>query len=206
MKNKQSCCENPKNSSRNGFSKGLLYGILPHSFCLTFIVLSSLGATVFSGFLAKLLILPHFLEILITLSFLSATISALIYLKKNRLLSFPGIRKKWRYLTILLTTTLVVNLATFYLLMPALAGISLKKQNGTGLAKSNLSSFKLKVNLPCSGHAPLVTEELKKLAGVININFKSPDLFEITYDSQKISAEKLLSLKVIADYKGEIVN
>ncbi len=92
------CCEKPKETKKEkGVLKGILYGLAPHTFCIAFIVFTVLGATTATALLKPLLLNPYFFYILIGLSFIFATISAIFYLKRNGILSFPGIKKKWRY-------------------------------------------------------------------------------------------------------------
>jgi len=71
---------------------------------------------------------------------------------------------------------------------------------------ASLSSIILKVNIPCPGHAPLIIQELKKIEGVLDVEFTIPNLFEVKYDPSKTSKEKLLSLEVFNIYKATVIN
>ncbi|MCK9393489.1 hypothetical protein M0Q03_01670 [bacterium] len=94
IKNKDCCSTNTKNEKVNGFSSGLLYAIIPHSFCILFVVLSIIGATFATQILRQFLLLPYFMPILIGLSLLFALISAIFYLKRINSLSWKGIIAK----------------------------------------------------------------------------------------------------------------
>lgn len=179
-------------------TKGVFYGLIPHVFCIGFIIFSIIGsvsaATIFKNFL----VIPYFFQILVILSFLMATISAFFYLKRNNCLCWQGAKSKWRYLAILYATTIFVNLFMFYSVFPALANIDSKNYNFSG---ANLADLSLKVGIPCSGHAPLIIDELKKDAGIKNITFKMPDVFEIKYDSSQTSKDNIKSLNIFKTYK-----
>lgn len=126
------CCK-PKTDTEieesSGFWAGILYGILPHTFCILFVVLSVIGATTGAVFLKKFIFVPNLFVYLVILSFFFATLSAFFYLKKNRYLSIAGMKKKWKYLTILFLTTIIVNVGLIYFIIPAAANV--KKNNTT---------------------------------------------------------------------------
>jgi len=213
-KNKTICCEEKKKKER-GFLAGILYGLAPHTFCILFIIFTVLGVTTVTTILKPLLLNPYFFYLLITLSLILTTVSAIIYLKKNQILSFQGVRRKWRYLSILYGMTISVNLILFMIIFPIVAnlsaGISLKSaisgafSGERTLISNSKPSITLQVDIPCSGHAPLITEELKKINGVENVSFRFPNLFDINYNSKKTSKEQILSLNVFNTYKAEIV-
>jgi len=154
---KDSCCQNSRQDQKKGFWSGLLYGLVPHTFCIAFIVLSVIGATTATVFLRRLLILPYFFEILIVLSLVFATLSAVFYLKRLGFLSFTGIKKKWRYLAILYGTTIVINLLFFMVIFPKLANFnSIKSQPKVLSQKMMALPVTLSVDIPCPGHATLI--------------------------------------------------
>ena len=93
----KSCCQ-PTKKQPKGFWSGLIYGLIPHTGCIAFIIFTILGVTTATALFKPLLLSPYFFYILIALSFIFATISALIYLKKCALLSLRGIKTKWKYL------------------------------------------------------------------------------------------------------------
>jgi len=120
-------------------------------------------------------------------------------------LSFQGIKRKWKYLSILYGTTIFVNLLFFVVIFPYLTNLNRVKPAKVKEIAS-LSSIILKVNIPCSGHAPLITQELKKIEGVLDVKFTIPNLFDVKYDPSKTSKEKLLSLEVFNTYKAMVIN
>jgi copper chaperone CopZ len=208
MKNSEiqkSCCEKTDSKSdKKGFISGILYGLIPHTFCIAFIILTVLGATTATAFLKPFLLNRYFFYILIGLSIFFATISAIIYLKKNAILSFQGIKRKWKYLSILYGTTIFVNLLFFMVIFPYLANLN-RVQTPTFIGATPLSSITLKVEIPCPGHAPLVIDELKKIEGVEGVKFSFPNLFDVKYDPSKTSKEKLLSLEIFSTYKAVVI-
>jgi hypothetical protein len=119
-KNPKTCCVE-KVSRSKGILPGILYGLIPHSFCVAFALFAVIGATTATAFLKQFLLIPNLFNFLVIISLLLATISSAIYLRKIDCLCLPGIKKKWRYLTIMFTLTIAVNLGMFYLVIPALA-------------------------------------------------------------------------------------
>jgi len=212
LNNQESCCkENETKKDSRGVLSGILYGLVPHSFCILFIVLTVLGATTASTLLKPLLLNPYLFYLLILLSSLFATISATIYLKKNKILSIQGVKKKWKYLSILYGTTISVNLILFMVVFPLAANIDAKSSSPTVAGKSynqvenSQNLLVLEVNIPCPGHAPLITDELKKINGVKSVKFSFPNKFDVSYRSNITSKEQILSLKVFDTYKAEVV-
>jgi len=128
-KNLPDCCK-PKQAqgNRKGFLWGILYGIIPHTFCILFVLFSIIGATSGAVFLKKFVFVPHLFQYLLLLSFTFATLSAAFYLKRNGLLSLAGVKRKWKYLTILYSTTMIINLLFVYWILPAVANINQPKE------------------------------------------------------------------------------
>ena len=190
-----------------GFLKGILCGLAPHTFCIAFIIFTVLGVTTATALLKPLLLNPYFFYILIGLSFIFATISAIFYLKRNGILSSPGIKKKWRYLSILYGATIFVNLLFFMVIFPKVANLNFNptRQSAALIEKTLLSSLTLKVDIPCPGHAPLITTELKKIDGVEKVKFSFPNLFDVKYNFLKTSKGEILSLKVFDSYKATVI-
>jgi copper chaperone CopZ len=201
---KSYCEKTGLKSDKKGFISGILYGLIPHTFCIAFIILTAPGATTATALLKPFLLNRYFFYILIVLSILFATISAIIYLKKNGILSFQGIKRKWRYLLILYGTTILVNLLFFMVIFPYLANLN-RVQPSTFIGATPLSSITLKVDIPCPGHASLIIDELKKIEGVEGVKFSFPNLFDVKYDPSKTSKEKLLSLQVFSTYKAVVI-
>ena len=190
-----------------GFWQGIAYGLLPHTVCIAFVVFTIIGATAATAVFRQLLLIPNFFQMLIGLSLVLATFSAVAYLNRLGIFSWSGIKRKWRYLSILYGTTIGVNLLFFMVIFPWSANINLNKSTPTVLAESiNLTKVILQVEVPCSGHAPLIIGELKKLNGVSQATFKSPNFFEVSYDPAQVSQDLLLSLEVFKTYPAKIVN
>ncbi|MBZ1349002.1 MAG: hypothetical protein KY053_02125 [Candidatus Liptonbacteria bacterium] len=208
------CCN--KSSQKKGIFSGILYGLIPHIGCIGFIVFSILGVTAATAIFRPFLLNPYFFHILIVISFVFATISAIIYLKKNTILSFLGIKRKWKYLLTLYGTTIGINLLLFMLIFPVLA--TLDVEDGLSLAaisrvfigaendiESLLSSATLQVAIPCPGHAPLITGELKTIQGVEKISYRFPNKFIVNYNPEETSKQEIVSLDVFKTYKAEII-
>jgi len=209
------CCN--KSSQKKGIFSGILYGLIPHIGCIGFIVFSILGVTAATAIFRPFLLNPYFFHILIAISFVFATISAIIYLKKNTILSFWGIKRKWKYLLTLYGTTIGINLLLFMVIFPIAANLNsdtslraalidtFRSERGVQLSDSG-ALITLQVAIPCPGHAPLITGELKKISGVENVKFRFPNLFDVGYSSQKTTQEEILSLEVFNTYKATVIN
>ena len=173
------CCVKDNSEKKGkGILKGVLYGILPHSFCIGFIVFSAIGSITVTSVFKNIIITPHFLDILLIFSISMATFSAIIYLKRCNCLNKHGMINKWKYLTILYGTTIFINFLMFSYVLPALANIN---SPNTNIVSARSSELSLKVSIPCTGHAPLIIDELKKCKGIESIKFESPDVFKIKY-------------------------
>lgn len=196
--------------NKSGLLKGVLYGLIPHIGCIGFLIFSILGVTAATSFFKPLLMNPYFFYILIMMSLLFATASAAIYLKRNGMFSSLGIKKKWKYLSVMYGTTIAVNLLLFMVVFPYAANFdstnNVPYQGYAVLDPASSSELTLKVSIPCPGHAPLITGELYKIAGVSNVEFGFPNYFDITYDGSKTSKEEILSLEVFKTYKAVITS
>lgn len=195
------CCTPQKESSKKGLLKGFLFGLIPHTFCIAFIIFSVIGATIATAFVKKILLIPYFTWILIGISIVFATISVIFYLKKQKCFCIKGVKDKWKYITTMYTVTILVNVLMFFVVMPVLANIS---SNQTINADAVSETLTIKVDIPCSGHAPLITDELKKLDGINQVNFKSLGIFEIKYDPNKLTPEKITALEIFKTYKAVV--
>ncbi len=195
-----------------GFLQGLVYGLVPHIGCMAFIISSVLGVTVATEFFKPLLMNPYFFHILFLLSFVFATISSAIYLRKNGLLSLAGIKRKKKYLLTMYGSTTGINLLLFMVIFPLLANVTPPSITGaaigigTDLYSTNLSSITLQVDIPCPGHAPLISGELRTIKGVQGVQFSFPNIFDVKYDSTKTSKQKILSLDVFNTYKATVID
>ena len=192
----KSCCTT-KNDSNKGILSGVLFGLVPHIFCIAFILFSIIGSVVATAFLKKMLLVPYFFNLLILISLLLATISSVIYLKKDGCLCATDIKSKWKYIVTMYSMTISINLLMFFLVMQALANIN----SNTVKQENYLSSLSINVQIPCSGHAPLIIDELDKDSGVVFVRFKMPNTFEIKYDPEETSPEKIASLEIFKTYK-----
>lgn len=211
--------EEEKNKKGKGILSGLIYGLVPHIGCIAFIIFSILGVTAVTTIFKPFLLNPYFFHILIGLSVIFATISAIIYLKKNGILSFSGIKRKKGYLLTLYGTTIAINLLLFMVIFPIAANldsdVSLKTAILTAFGKSEglvlsekESLITLKVDIPCPGHALLIIRELEKIEGVKNaqFQFKFPNhLFNVVYNPKIASKKEILSLDVFNTYQATII-
>lgn len=201
MDDKKDCCSKKKEGA--DLKKGIIYGLLPHTFCLAFILFSVLGATAATGFFRRWLMTPYFFQLLIGLSLLLATISAGIYLKMNQALSWEGIKRKKRYLTILYSTMVGVNLLLFLVVFPLAANLKAGgKQQAVVLGQEALATTTLRVQIPCPGHAPLIIDELRGRKGIAGVSFKLPNLFEVSYDPGVISLKEILGLEIFKAFEA----
>jgi len=160
------CCKPKKEYKGKSLFKGIMYGLLPHTGCILFIIASILGATVLMQFFRPLLMNRYIFHYLILLSIGFATLSSLIYLKRNKLLSWRGIKKKKGYLTIMYGSTIGINLVLFFLVFPFLASSSI---TGSVIESEipGASILRISVDIPCPGHAPLISNEVKTIQGVL---------------------------------------
>jgi len=216
-----------KSAMKHGTKEGLIHGIIPglmaHSCCIGFIIASILGATVATQILKPLLLNPYFFHILVALSFIFATISAIFYLKRQGFISInkgngglelsfspAGIKRKWRYLSTLYGTTIGINLLFFMIIFPVLANVSASPTGAFVGVNSNgddgISSIRLKVAIPCPGHAPLIIQELRSINGVVEAKFSFPNIFDVKYDSTITSTQQILSLEVFKTYKATVLD
>ena len=215
----QVACEEEKNiksekmEKENSVKHGIIYGLLPHTGCIAFIIASVFGVTIATQLFKHLLLNPYFFYILILLSFAFATVSAVFYLKKQGLITFvkdgnnlklnifPNtFGRKWKYLSTLYGTTIGVNLVLFMIVFPLLANVG-----SSSPANANLASIRLKVEIPCSGHASLITQELKSVNGVEEVKFALPNIFDVKYDAAKTTKQQILALEVFKTYKASVL-
>lgn len=224
------CCKKEK-KKEGGFWNGLIYGLIPHIGCIAFVVFSILGVTTATALFRPFLLNRYFFYILIALSLFFATISAFFYLKKQGFIFFnknkeewefnfqpSGIKKKWKYLLTLYGTTMAINLILFMVIFPVLA--TLDAEQGLSLASiTNVfesienktenpfsPSIVLEVDIPCPGHAPLITGELRTILGVEGVRYRFPNRFIVNYNPEKTSQQQILALDVFNTYKAIIIN
>jgi len=194
------CCKPKKEYKGKNPLMGIAYGIIPHIGCILFIVAAVLGATVLMQFFRPLLMHRYIFHYLILISIGFATLASFLYLRKNKLLSWKGIKKKRGYLTIMYGTTVGINLILFMFIFPFLANIT-----GGVVGAEGFSSMEIKVNIPCPGHAPLIASELKTIGGVEGSDYSFPNNFLVYYDSSLTSEKEILSLEVFEEYPAKII-
>ena len=205
------CCENKNNEppkkgeKKKGIWNGVLFGAIPHLGCIMFIIASILGATVLMNFFKPLLMNRYFFYWLFAISFVFATFFAILYLRKNKMLSLEGIKKKKGYLTTMYGFTIAINILLFLVIFPLMANISFTGAAVSSTDNSALNNLLLQVSIPCSGHAPLITQELKTIQGVGDVKFSLPNKFSVTYDSQT-NKNEILSLAVFKEYPAKVLS
>jgi copper chaperone CopZ len=91
-------------------------------------------------------------------------------------------------------------------IFPLLANVSTAQPNGILAINNGLSLIQLQVDIPCPGHASLITDELKKIDGVSGIQFSLPNVFNVTYDNSKTSKQQILELEVFKTYKATVLS
>jgi len=211
-----------KNQRNTSLLQGILYGLVPHTGCIAFIIATVLGVTVATELFKPLLMNPYFFHILIAISFVFATISSFFYLKKQGFIMFNRrgedggvemsissntLKRKWKYLLTMYGVTIFINLFLFFIMFPALANINSGMSiTGAFAADSSLSLMTLQVDIPCPGHAPLITGELRKISGVKAVEYKFPNIFDVGYDSTIVSEEGILDIGVFNTYKPTVLD
>lgn len=224
---KAQCCTEDTKRDGSTIRQGIIYGLIPHTGCIAFIIASVFGVTVATQIFKPLLLNPYFFYILILMSFIFATISAIFYLKRHGFITLNKdtdglgisfskniIQSKWKYLSTLYGTTISVNLLLFMVIFPLLANaspiftpsITGSFAGATGSSVDDASSVRLKVDIPCSGHAPLITGELKTINGVLSVQFSFPNIFDVKFDPTKTSNQQILSLDVFKTYKATVLD
>lgn len=196
------CCQKPKKSKASGFWAGLLYGLLPHTFCILFVAFSVIGATAGALFMKNFLMIPYLFPLLVFISIIFATISAVFYLKRNGLFSLFGIKRSWKYLSVLYGTTVLVGAIFIYGIFPALANLNGPPNDFAADSATQTALVSLSVDIPCSGHAPLINEELRKISGVKNIRFAAPNQFTVEYDPGLTNETQILNMEIFKTYQA----
>ncbi len=187
--------------------KGITYGLIPHIGCIGFIIASIIGATTLITLFKPLMMNRYFFYILILISLGFAAISSIFYLRKHSELNWAGIKENKGYLSTMFGLTLGINLLLFFVIFPLTANITIDETlDTTQLAgagtdtQASMEQISLKVSIPCPGHAPLISNELKTLSGVKNIKYSFPDKFNVDYDSTQTTREDIFGLEVFKSY------
>ncbi len=189
--------------NRNAF-KGMIYGLIPHIGCIVFILAAVFGATILMQFFKPILMNRNIFYYLILISLGFATLSSFFYLKKNKKLSWKGIRDKKGYLFIMYGSTVGINILLFFFIFPLIANFW-----GTGfvsaLDNENTSFLHITSKIPCPGHAPLISDELKTTDGIEAVEYSFPNKFMIYYNPSLISKEDILQLSIFGEFPAEVL-
>ncbi|HJX05756.1 MAG TPA: hypothetical protein VJ461_03535 [Candidatus Nanoarchaeia archaeon] len=124
------------------------------------------------------------------------------------------ITKKLPYIGIVLILCAVLGVVLFSLLSKTSSASSLPKASpppgeasgdatnagANNINNDNAATLQLTVDIPCPGHAPLITGELKRADGVIAVKFNWPNKFDVVYDTAKTSKQEILELKLFNEY------
>lgn len=125
-------------------------------------------------------------------------------------------RKNYKPIVYIVSTIIVIGaiLLTFNLLSSAKATANPSSGPPAGWGDYNspnsqdygASSVKLAVNIPCPGHALLITNALKSINGVLEVDFDFPNVFDVKYVPAKTSKEAILSVDIFKTYEAKVVN
>jgi len=74
------------------------------------------------------------------------------------------------------------------------------------ISLGSIDSIILKVDIPCSGHAPLISEELKTINGIQEVKYSTPNIFAVKYDSGRTSKTEILKLAVFKEYPATVLS
>lgn len=84
--------------------------------------------------------------------------------------------------------------------------INNRKDNITGDSIKNidnLNELKIRVSIPCPGHAALIESKILKISGVGSIDFSFPNIFTIKYNSKQVSEQDILNLDIFKEYPAK---
>jgi hypothetical protein len=201
-KEKNSCCE-PSTKKSDGLKEGIVYAIIPHTFCILFIVFSLIGSVAGMVFIKGFLANRNFFLIIFIASLVFAGLSSFLYLKRKNEDSLEGIKNNWKYLSILFGTIIAVNFLFFFYVFPAMANINSGSVDEASLNKMNF--VELSIDIPCPGHAPLITDELRKNSGVMFVEYDNPNIFKVYYDPSLVSENEITSLSIFNNFKAKVL-
>jgi copper chaperone CopZ len=206
MAGKNAVSSSKKADRKSTAMQAIIYGLIPHIGCIAFIIGSVLGVTLLMQYFRPLLMNRNIFYYLILLSIGFATASSLLYLKNNRLLSWDGIKRKKIYLSTIYGLTVGINLFLFFLVFPLLANVSFASAAAYSGEPQDLNTLGLSVNIPCPGHAPLISNELKSIPGVFDVKYRFPNNFDLSYDITQTTVEEILQLEVFAEYPATVTS
>jgi len=193
--NLPSCCQPQKKGKE--ISKGIMFGLVPHIGCIAFIIFTLLGITAAAAIFKPLLAKAYFFYIMIGISLLFTSISAFFYLRR-----FGGvsqIKHHKKYLSILYGSAIGISALLYLVIFPLVVGVAAS----TGIA-TGPETITIQVQIPCSGHAPLITSELKT-SGVDTIQYIPSNKFKLTYSPDKITQQQIVNLDIFKEYPAKIV-
>jgi len=148
-KNSSEYCKQKKEYKEN-LLIGIAYGIIPHIGCIMFIGGAVFGVTILTHLFKPILMNRYLFHYLILISVGLATLSSFFYLRKNKFLSWKGIKRKRKYLLTMYIFTIGINLMLFFFIFPYIA-------NMTGVVSATeiigTSVLRISVDIPCPGHA-----------------------------------------------------
>lgn len=199
-KNLPDCCKPKKEYHGKNVFKAVGYALIPHVGCIAFVFAAILGTTVLMQFFKPVLMNRNIFYYLILISLGFASMSSFFYLRKNKCLSWDGVKNKKGYLSIMYGSTVGVNLLLFFLIFPMLANVASAAPSDL----SGLSLMQMTVDIPCPGHAPLISNEVSGVLGVEGVEYSFPNKFDVYY-SGEIEGE-ILSLEVFDEYPANVVS
>lgn len=185
------------NQIRSGVIRGLAFGLIPHLFCILFIIFSIIGATIATTFTQKILLMPNLFPALVIISIVFATIASIFHLRIGECKCDEEVKGRKRFVLAMFVATLIANVTMMYVIFPAIA----KTRNNNITIESSLSVITVKVAIPCTGHAPLIINEIGTLPGIVRVDFDSPDIFQITYDPQTANIDQIVALNVFETFQ-----
>jgi hypothetical protein len=191
MAHETDCCST-NTEARSGAWRGFLFGLIPHTVCLSFLVFSVLGATGAMVVAKELLMVPHLFVWVFLSSSGFAAVASLLYLRKTKMLSWRGAASKWKYLASVFVATIATNLFFIQILFPAAVNL----QRPTEAMAADLAEVTLVAEIPCTGHAALIIDEVKNDPGVADVLFRSPGVFVIRFDAAATSPEQIRNLEI----------
>lgn len=199
------CCKPKKEYKGNNPLMGIAYGLIPHIGCIGFIIAAILGSTILTQYFRPVLMNRYIFHYLILISLGFAGLSSLFYLRKQKLLSWKGVKRKKCYLLIMFCSVVGINLILFLGVFPMLANVGIGSITGAVIASGQFDVMKISVDIPCPGHAPLITSELATVEGVEGTEFSFPNKFDVYYDSSQTSEQEILSLEVFDEYPAKLI-
>lgn len=89
-------------------------------------------------------------------------------------------------------------------IFPLAANMASASPTGAAIGVSGYS-LSLEVDIPCPGHAPLISEGLKTIEGVNYVKFRFPNYFDVEFDGSVTDKDEILSLAEFDYYPAKII-